>query len=658
MRFFKLFSISACVLFVLPIYAQTTKHALIIAAGNYPEANGWSSISSIRDVSIINATLLKQGFKPGNIKTLKDREVTPGGIDSALAILKTKVRAGDVVLIHVSSHGEQIADDNGDEVDKLDETIVTFNAVSPHINKEANRGQLKVGKVEISLEKFNIIQKEYYRDDRFGAAINQLRAKLGKNGDVLVFMDLCHSGTGLRGIAKVRGGQPALVPVGFDYKNLLTVDGSNYVDKTAINEKSLAAYVVISASRADELNKEAIDETGEGIGSLSYAVSRVFPKLDSSSKITYRGLFSEIAAVMRDQVPDQHPMLEGNGIDNLLFSGKLVAQKRFFQINEINDNQIILDAGLVEGLDVDALIAVYPSGTTDIANKIPLAIGKIIKSTPFSSIASLSQSLSIEQPSLGWVFITKPVYNINPIVLNIPEAAEGSEMSGYLKTEILTLKKDLQHLPIITFSGIPELILAKSANFDSIKTRSGFVYATVPNNSKNNQKLVETIDGYIRYKFLNAFQMRDPSIEIDVKLVPFKDNKPDLRYTSLIKSEFTEGDTVLLWVKNSSKANLYVNVLDIQPDGKINKIIPNKEKNIDAGDLLIKKEQTHLFENYKIVLGPPYGSEIFKIFASRRLIDVEHLATQEVLSRGGGLALPEEGSTFNILFSIAPKSNK
>ena len=87
------------------IYAE--KYALIIAVGDYPKKTGWSSISSVNDVPLIEQTLLNQGFSEGNIQVLINEEATYLGIKEALNKLLERVDADDVVVIHYSGHGQQ-----------------------------------------------------------------------------------------------------------------------------------------------------------------------------------------------------------------------------------------------------------------------------------------------------------------------------------------------------------------------------------------------------------------------------------------------------------------------------------------------------------------------------------------------------------------------
>ena len=125
--------------------------------------------------------LENQGFA-NHIAVYKDSQVTPAGIEEAFS--KLTVKKGDIVVIHFSTHGSQIEDDNRDEMDGLDESIVTYNAVAPDPFGHT--------------VDFSKTQKDYFRDDRLGILIENLRKALGKEGDVAVFLDFCNSGSATR----------------------------------------------------------------------------------------------------------------------------------------------------------------------------------------------------------------------------------------------------------------------------------------------------------------------------------------------------------------------------------------------------------------------------------------------------------------------------
>ena len=157
----------------------SVKHALIIAIGEYPVESGWGSLSSANDLVLMKGTLIKQGFQEKNIIVLTDQDATKMNIVTKLQDLTRKVKQGDMVVIHFSGHGQQISDDNGDEIDNLDECLVPYD-------------------VE------NVTGENHLRDDLLGKLINDLRRKLGKAGHVIIFLDSCHSGTATMGTKTIR----------------------------------------------------------------------------------------------------------------------------------------------------------------------------------------------------------------------------------------------------------------------------------------------------------------------------------------------------------------------------------------------------------------------------------------------------------------------
>jgi hypothetical protein len=90
----------------------------------------------------------------------------------------------------------------------------------------------------------------------------------------------------------------------------------------------------------------------------------------------------------------------------------------------------------------------------------------------------------------------------------------------------------------------------------------------------------------------------------------------------------------------------YVNVVDIQPDGKINPIIPNKQLRdinnnpapIRWDQCVVNKGDSLFFKDLSITIGPPLGEEIFKVFLSADPLDLEEILTSNnetnSLSRG------------------------
>lgn len=643
-----------------------TKHALLFGIGNYPPENGWPRISSLKDLDYLQSTLVNQGFLRENIKIVKDDAATIRGISEAFIRLIHEVNPGDIVILHFSCHGEQVKADNDNKIDGLDECIVSYYAVSP-----------------LQSTDFEKDQALYFRGHQLGSFIAQLRMKLGNKGDVVVFLDYCHSGSGTRGIAKIRGGQPPLVPKGFEINNFHKCSDSSLLfrESTTLraDKNDLAPFVVFSATRPEELDMETINDQGEGMGSLTYAICESFERLGPGT--TYRSLFANIQATMNIKVPSQHPLLEGNEADRLILGGSFIVQKPYIEINKfLKDKRMQVKAGLLSGLDTGSKISVYPSGTNDPSGTASLATGVVFESDGYFATVQLDRDPLIGMPADGWCFVTQAVYHIKPIHIEIRSNHSGSPDKNFSRSEIEDMETHLLELPFLTLHGTPELQISKGSAEDSIIVASnGYLFSTIKHSSASSKDVNERILQYAQYKFLEELNLSDNSAKFDVKLVSFVNGRADTSslHSKIINGiyEFKNLDTIVLWVKNTGDRAAYINILDMQPDGLINPLLPNMAQNIYSHDLKINPGSSHLFSNYLIVVSPPYGIETLKIFASTSEIDLEGIAVTRGFSKGGNLSILESlvknsydlsrgativnpenanGSVYSLLFRIKP----
>ena len=641
-----------------------TKHALIFAIGNYPETSGWRTINSNRDVIFMKNTLLRQGFLAQNCVVVEDSVATKAGIRSAMLALIDRAAPGDIVTIHFSSHGVQIQDNDGDEPDNLDESIVPYDALSPLASTD-----------------FDKDQAAYFRDDEFGALIDRLRLKLGRQGDVLVFMDSCHSGSGTRGLAVVRGGQPPFVSKSYVKSTSGDQEATNGIsDRSRADETQMATYVVVSAARASELNYETLDENDQSMGTLTYAVSKALENLEAGT--TYRSLFAQMQVIVNRKTPGQNPVLEGTGLDRALFGGKFVEQKPYVEVGELKGNRLLVKGGLLAGLDEGAKVQVHPAGTNDPAQSTPLATGTVTKAESFSAAIKLDQPLDEALVTRYWVFVTEPVFKIEPVVVHFSESSSEEE-GGFSPVEQLVLKEALKSFPLITFEGTPELLITKGYTRDTIKVAAnGYVFGTLPKTTGSPEQLKQEIQRYTQYKLLKQIDVKDKKMQVEVQFVPVQHQRPD---TSRIQDkivggtyEYYEGDTLVIWAKNTGKEDVYINLLDMQPDGIINSVLPNRLQKIYPADLRIPAGGSRLFADYFLEVGPPYGTEVYKVFVTGSEIDMEFITTTKgrgesrstyglfeqllkdsysVATRGQGAKSlgNANGSTYNILFRIKPR---
>jgi Caspase domain len=103
---------------------STAKVTDIVVAGTKAELKG-----CVNDVKSMQAMLTEHfAFPPNNIKVLIDvgqgEKPTGKAIKDNMRAIVQACKPGDVLFIHFSGHGTQVADKDGDDADKKDEAIV------------------------------------------------------------------------------------------------------------------------------------------------------------------------------------------------------------------------------------------------------------------------------------------------------------------------------------------------------------------------------------------------------------------------------------------------------------------------------------------------------------------------------------------------------
>jgi hypothetical protein len=237
----------------------------------------------------------------------------------------------------------------------------------------------------------------------------------------------------------------------------------------------------------------------------------------------------------------------------------------------------------------------------------------------------------------GWAFVTEHAYNIKPFTVNF--AASSNSSPGFTSNDIASLKRNIAGLSFLKIDYNPELLVVKGKNEDSIKVSSnGFLFETIKNATTDSTSLKNTLESYARYKFLQTLSAKTEGISVDVQLIPYFNGKPD---TSRIKERIVNNtfvtydkDTLRLRIRNTGTVDVWVNILDMQPNGVINPVLPNRNKSIYPQDLKIVAGGENM--TYYVTISPPFGTEVFKIFASKSEINLEDIVTTKgATSRGG-----------------------
>lgn len=255
-------SIKIIVCLLIAIYSSNyavkaeSKRALLVGISDYGNAkedpNKWANISGANDITLLTPLFQEQGF---DVTSLVDGQATHSGIVRALDKLTKSSKKGDIVYVHFSMHGQPFEDLNGDEEDGWDEALIPVDA-------------------EMLYAEGVYEGKNHLLDDELEVYFNDIRNKLGSEGQLVVVLDACHSGTASRGDDDhIRGTREGFTRSGKDYTPDRTQETNDYFTVASTKEQSPVTF--IEACRSYQVNREVRDvETNTWYGSLSYYIAQ------------------------------------------------------------------------------------------------------------------------------------------------------------------------------------------------------------------------------------------------------------------------------------------------------------------------------------------------------------------------------------------------
>ena len=247
---YRLLIISLFLFATLPTFSQR-KRAFMVGVSHYDTAltdYQWNNINGVNDIELLSPLLKRQGFQ---IVSLVDNQATFDSITKELGHFIKNSKAGDIVYLHFSTHGQPVEDKNGDESDGWDEAIVPIDA-----NKLYSKGEYE--------------GERHLLDDQLNKYIQQLRRKIGKKGIIYVVIDACHAGTSSRANDNnIRGTR-----VGLSATNKVFKPSKERASHFQLSHASkLADVLFLEACRADQINSEIkVDE--KWYGALSFHIAK------------------------------------------------------------------------------------------------------------------------------------------------------------------------------------------------------------------------------------------------------------------------------------------------------------------------------------------------------------------------------------------------
>jgi hypothetical protein len=153
--------------------------------------------------------------------------------------------------------------------------------------------------------------------------------------------------------------------------------------------------------------------------------------------------------------------------------------------------------------------------------------------------------------------------------------------------------------------------------------------------------VLRLVQGEARYRFLQRLANDDPAapVRLDMRLVPVEvrdrpagANAP-VRYRRDAAPRRTpegrlllrEGEFFMVELRNRSRFDVFVTVLDLRPDGTIGPIWPHPGVPVDENRIEASGEWIRLPEPFIYEAEPPHGREVLKAIATRQQADFSPL---------------------------------
>lgn len=328
--------------------------ALLIGINDYPHVRRLRG--AVNDIETMRQVLLtRYGFSPDHIQVLRDQQATRAAILAALERLAQEAGPDDRVVIHFAGHGSQVQDQNGDEADGWDETILPYDGRAEGIPD--------------------------ITDDELERILSRLKAK-----QALIVLDSCHSGTATRSLEITTRSVPR------DQRLGLYAEGPG---RTRGLVPLFAERYILMTGAAE--NQNALDAPIEGRyhGVFSYALTRSLGSAptNASPREVFAGAERELRRIQTQlglsSMPEPQleapadrlaaPLLVAAREPGLAASAPQPARLPWAEVRPVGPHRALLVNGLALGAMPDSAWGIYPPGETDFPPDRARAVAHVIE---------------------------------------------------------------------------------------------------------------------------------------------------------------------------------------------------------------------------------------------------------------------------------------
>lgn len=318
--------------------SEPPKFALLIGVQKYAHLERGEQLDGcVNDVRAMRRLLEERfGFVPAQITTLVNEQATGAAIRSAFQKLLDRLpnpgKTPAQIVFHFSGHGSQVPDQSDgplqDEPDGLDETLVPYDA-----KRQGGAEDL--------------------RDDELYSFVEQACA--GGRAQMWLVLDCCHSGTGARGLTRIRK----------LHRRVKATRVSAQQQTRLVPHRLPAGAVALSACRAEEVEPE-YRQGDASYGLLTRFVVQVLREERQVGQLSYDLLREAVLTRYRlDPAVTQAPVPQLEGDARLLRKPLLAATGRerppYWEVIAQGRDRglVLLKAGALHGVTVGSHYELY-----------------------------------------------------------------------------------------------------------------------------------------------------------------------------------------------------------------------------------------------------------------------------------------------------------
>ncbi len=332
-------------------------------------------------------------------------------------------------------------------------------------------------------------------------------------------------------------------------------------------------------------------------GALTYHLSEAL--LSAAPGMTYEALFETISRQVTDLFSDQHPQIEGRQ-DRVLFGEESITPMKYFLVDAVDGDELVLSGGAAHGLEVGSTWAVYAPGTNSQAQAEPLGELTLHRVNALDASGTLSDKSADIVAGCRCVLINAPG-NFPSLQVDI-SALDGAAGNGVHAM----IAEGIADSSLLELAASPDAADVSVQSTDagwSIVAKDSLPLSPAHglDNDEDVKRMLENCETRARARNVVALGNKDSELEIELNLFQSPDGREWASANS--NATFEHGDYFALEVINKENRDLFVTLLDIDVTGQVAIFYPPGTRS--SCELLEKNKTLRIFFKDKRRLGLP-----------------------------------------------------